>query len=179
MQSVPIAWPVAEQQRRRARLAAVVALPEPFLEFVAPRCGSAAALGPVASDRQQVRPEGAPQAGNDIRNGSREVPILALAEPIARHDRHAARFAPRTQPPTPSRPGIAEVSGSVRLRAAIPGGPRFGLLTILQETIGLSGSSFLRSTDDAKCLRKCSPTARMPASDPAWKSPRPNDSSIS
>src|SRR6185369_9216931 len=93
VQSVPIAWPVAEQQRRRARLAAVVALLEPFLEFVAPGCGSTAALGPVASDRQQVRPEGAPQAGNDIRNGLREVPILALAEPIARHvDRRAKQL---------------------------------------------------------------------------------------
>src|SRR5207249_3456491 len=85
MQGVPAAFGVAQEERRRTRLARGVTAGEVVVERgrkigVAPERG-----GPRRGDRSQVPVERAPQRGDGRGERVREVAVSALAETARSH----------------------------------------------------------------------------------------------
>src|SRR6185295_16734740 len=85
VQGVPVAGPIAQQQRRRSLLPGAVARVEPVAEGVGPRGRAAQALVPGAGDAEQVRPAGGAQRRDRRGQWVVEVAVLAAAEPMSGH----------------------------------------------------------------------------------------------
>src|SRR5205807_368251 len=85
VQGVPVARPVAEQERGRPGLPCLVALLEPVVETVRPWRRLPQASRPRPGDRQEMRPERGPQLRDQLRQRLVEVAVLALSEPVAGH----------------------------------------------------------------------------------------------
>ena len=85
VQGVPIARPVAQQQRRGLVLAGGVAGVEPLLEGVGPRGRAAEAPRPLPGDRQQPRVQRLPQQLDRLGQRAGKVAVLARAKPVPCH----------------------------------------------------------------------------------------------
>src|SRR6202042_3657036 len=86
MQRVPVAGPVAEDERGRPRLAGLAAALQQRL--VREREGgrvSAQAFAPAVGHRRQVGVERGAQLGDELGQGVVEVAVAAVAEAVARH----------------------------------------------------------------------------------------------
>ena len=91
MQAVVVAGPVAQQQRRRPRLAGAMAAAQELVMGRREPGFQLHRLVPAIGDRRQQRIERAPQAGDDARQRIGKVAVLATPVAMARHHDAAAK----------------------------------------------------------------------------------------